>query len=118
MQLIKLLAPDQKMQRVPKALKVMGANRQEISLIGMVDIEVKFNNLKGDRCSSLTLKCVVAPEFDDGLLLSMGTMEDIGVQIILECHRSSISFRSCGVKIPVTRTSRPQLISSDGCKVG
>ena len=77
MQLIKLLAPDQKMQRVPKALKVMGANRQEISLIGMVDIKVKFNYFKGDRCSSLTLKCVVAPEFDDGLLLSMGTMEDI-----------------------------------------
>jgi len=76
MQLIKLLAPDQKMQRVPKALKVMGANRQEISLIGMVDIEVKFNNFKGDD-AVLTLKCVVAPEFDDGLLLSMGTMEDI-----------------------------------------
>jgi hypothetical protein len=103
-QAIRLLPVDSCVERLPREFRVKGANDKEVVLMGVVRIEVTFVGQRGLR-HSLALKCAIAPEFDGGLLLSMGTMEALGTQIN-ERNRSSIHFKVWGLTIPVRSASQ------------
>jgi len=73
-------------------------------LSGFVTVEIVFVR-PGGRRYPIRVKCALAPEFDGGVLISMPSMESLGVCITLDRGQRSIFFKKWKWTLPVSGAS-------------